>query len=143
MSLQSTLASLDTFTRQYIETALWSSTDDCDEPLDANFGVEDFAPEALAKIKEDCADFQQSFGHFVDADLSRAGHDFWLTRNHHGAGFWDGNWQEAYSRPDDDTDDFHPTTGSYPTVGAYLTAMSHPYGECTICVGDDGKLYLA
>lgn len=23
-----------------------------------------------------------------------AGHDLWLTRNGHGAGFWDGDWRD-------------------------------------------------
>ena len=26
-----------------------------------------------------------------------AGHDFWMTRNHHGVGFWDGDWPEPYA----------------------------------------------
>ena len=28
----------------------------------------------------------------TDDELARAGTDFWLTRNGHGAGFWDGDW---------------------------------------------------
>lgn len=27
-------------------------------------------------------------------EMGRAGHDFWLTRNGHGAGFGDGDWPE-------------------------------------------------
>ncbi len=26
--------------------------------------------------------------------MEQAGHDFWLNRNGHGAGFWDGDWPE-------------------------------------------------
>lgn len=28
------------------------------------------------------------------SNLQQAGHDFWLTRNQHGAGFWDGDWPD-------------------------------------------------
>lgn len=29
-----------------------------------------------------------------DSNAIAAGHDFWLTRVGHGAGFWDGDWPE-------------------------------------------------
>ncbi len=136
---------LDTFTQAYLECALWSSTDNADEsggaPLDRNYDIADLAPATLESMKADCADFQASFGAFIDSDLARAGHDFWLTRNRHGAGFWDGDWSAPYARPEDDSEGFHPGNG-YADVGAYLTAMAHPYGEQNLYVGDDGKLYL-
>lgn len=86
---------IDAFVQAYIEAALWSSMDWADEaggePLDANYGSEDLDPETLARIREDCADFyaanEQDLAEW--GDDSQAGHDFWLTRNHHGAGFWD------------------------------------------------------
>jgi hypothetical protein len=28
-------------------------------------------------------------------DLSQCGHDFWLTRNRHGTGFWDRGYEES------------------------------------------------
>jgi hypothetical protein len=116
---------LDEFTRAYIETALWSSHDESDEsggePMDANYSVDDLAPEALATMIADCADFQASFGEFIADDLSRAGHDFWLTRSGHGAGFWDGDW------PDD--------------AGQRLTDAAHGFGECSLYIGDDGLIY--
>lgn len=113
----------DTFTKAYIECALWSSTDESTPqggfPLDDNYGPEDIAPETLAEMVADCRDFQESFGDRIAGREARAGHDFWLTRNRHGAGFWDGDW------PD----------------GEFLTEMSHPYGEVNLYVGDDGKLH--
>ncbi len=124
---------LDNFTAAYIECALWSSMDENDEALDANYSIEDFAPAALASIIEDCADFQSSFAdllaqayelysHSPDwTHEAQAGHDFWLTRNRHGAGFWDRGLGE---------------------VGRRLTEMSHPYGEVNLYVGDDGRIYL-
>ena len=130
---------LDEFTRAYIECALWSSMDESDEntggePLDANYGIDDIAPECLAEMQADCQDFQQSFGELFEGREGRAGHDFWLTRNHHGAGFWDGDWRDAVPSGAEWCD-------RYKDVGEYLTAASHPYGEVNLYVGDDGKIY--
>jgi hypothetical protein len=91
---------LDKFTRSYMETALWSSTDNSDdtggEPLDKNYSVADISNATRKEMIEDCKSFQRSeredlakvyaTGHY---DEGQAGHDFWLTRNGHGAGFWD------------------------------------------------------
>jgi hypothetical protein len=146
---------LDSFTESYIEAALWSSTDEADDsggrPMDDNYSIEDIDP-AMA---DDCRDFQESFGDLIDSGCTRqhpadssnrqlAGFHFWLTRNRHGAGFWDGDWTEPYRRPESDEDEkFHPATGDnrYSTVGDYLTAMSRPYGEFNLYVGDDGRIY--
>jgi hypothetical protein len=116
---------MDPFTIAYIEAALWSSTDESDEqggePLDANYGLDDIAPEALASILNDCEAFQQDHAEDIGGELERAGHDFWLTRNGHGAGFWDGDW-------DDD-------------IGQRLTDASDVYGSVDLYVGDDGLIY--
>jgi hypothetical protein len=89
---------MDEFTAAYIECALWSSNDETDEqggaPLDANYCADDIDPATLATMVEDCRRFQEQNAELIRADLVRAGHDFWLTRNHHGAGFWDGDWPE-------------------------------------------------
>jgi hypothetical protein len=129
---------LDSFTRQYTATALWSSNDDSGgEPLDRNYDISDIAPDALAKMVADCAAFQEQCDAWInDADdtgecrrgpdcntaWERAGHDFWLTRNHHGASFWDGDWPEPYA--------------------TQLTDAAHAFGECDLYVSDDGSLYL-
>lgn len=91
---------MDQFTSAYITCALWSSTDnsrdDGGDPLDANYDGSDLAPQALEAIRRECAEFQEC--HAEDLALAyekpgyteaSAGHDFWLTRNGHGAGFWD------------------------------------------------------
>lgn len=129
------MARLDAFTRAYIEAALWSTNDESDEqggePLDANYGPDDIAPETMELIIEDCADFQTRFGHLIEDDdpsglhgeydrWEKAGHDFWLTREGHGAGFWDGDW---------------------PKHGDELTAASKSYGSFDLYVGDDGMIY--
>ena len=116
---------MDDFLRAYIECALWSSCDDDGEPLDKNYGREDIAAEALVSMAEDCKQFAADNA----ADLEHAGqdaqngHDFWLTRNGHGAGFWD--------------------RGYRPEIGRRLTDAAHAYGESDIYIGDDGKLYVS
>lgn len=154
-----TVDSIDEFTRAYIECALWSETDNADEsggePLDANYSIEDIAPEALARMVADCDKFQRerkelldaayvtarctcgfsikptysAHGHAASCDVYRAGeydesgagHDFWLTRCGHGAGFWDRGLGE---------------------VGDKLTNAAQVFGECHLYVGDDGRIHV-
>lgn len=83
------------FFEAYVECALWSSTDEMGDSLDV-YSADDIAPETLAAMRAECDDFQESnakllaqayrTGHYSP---EQAGHDFWLTRNGHGAGFWD------------------------------------------------------
>ena len=80
----------------------------------------DLAPDTLERMKADCGAFQEQYWESICGNLSRAGHDFWLTRCWHGCGFWDGDWLEAGNR---------------------LTAASHEFGEVTLYVGDDGLIY--
>ena len=43
----------------------------------------------------DCLAFYSRIDCYLPTDdvkIAAAGHDFWLTRNGHGAGFWDGDW---------------------------------------------------
>lgn len=130
------IAQLDEFTLAYIECALWASTDESTpqggEPLDANYTIDDIAPEAMDKMIADCQRFQADNAadiaagpNYPDYTVSeRAGHDFWLTRNHHGAGFWDGDWPEE---PEE--------------VGKRLTKAAQCYGEVYLYIGDDGLIY--
>jgi hypothetical protein len=95
------LRNLDDFTRGYIRAALWSTNDESDEsggvPLDENYGPEDLTVEALDKMIQDCDKFQQENSELLAqaGEPARNGHDFWLTRNGHGAGFWDRGYPEA------------------------------------------------
>ena len=122
----------------YIQTALWSSTistddpddEDYDKPFDSKYSESDIAPESMAKAEKDCAAFMAKAEklraelnpdfEFDDADV---GHNFWLNRNGHGAGFWDGDYPEA--------------------LGDALSDLSKEFGECDLYVGDDGKLYFS
>lgn len=117
----------DSFVDAYIACALWSSTDESDEsggnPLDDNYSEEDIAPSAREAMRADCDAFYAANAADLSriADDSQAGHDFWLTRNGHGAGFWDrGNG----------------------ALGERLSKASKVFGEVNLYVGDDGKIYV-
>jgi|ERR1700722_455567 len=89
------------FVSGYVECALWSSSDpDTEAPLDAEYDVLDFTSDACERAAYECAEFWQAneidltwyFQSIAVGDWtaeSMAGHDFWLTRNGHGTGFWD------------------------------------------------------
>lgn len=108
---------VDEFTWAYIEAALWSSNDESDEqggyPIDQNYGPENLDDAALQQMIADCAKFQEANAADIatwgqadgwkettaNAD-AQAGHDFWLTRNGHGVGFWESEWGEPGQRLD-------------------------------------------
>lgn len=107
----------------YIETALWSSTDENGEPLDSSkYADVEFSSDAISSMKQDIEDFIRQTETLVEP-TSQVMHDFWLTRNHHGAGFWDGDYPKE--------------------LGEQLTTISHTFGECFIYVGDDKKFYIS
>lgn len=126
---------LDEFTSAYIQAALWSTNDGADESggdyLDQNYGPDHLSPETLDRFKADCAKFQALYGHLLTRanrrrrdDISPealGGHDFWLTREGHGSGFWDGDWEK--------------------NVGETLTAAAKSFGELELEVGDDGRIH--
>lgn len=119
-----TANNLDTFTRAYVVCALWSSTDLDGKPLDRDFNLEDISDETIQKMIADCAKFQADHADDISGYPEQAGHDFWLTRNRHGAGFWDPGrpWEDG--------------------AGDRLTQAAHAFGEVYLYVGDDQKLYI-
>lgn len=133
------LSQLDSLTRAYLVTALWSSTDTRggeDIPLDREHGLSDLAPAAVEMAMRDCARFSSAMESTLAAAIEscevvcgpdfdewgRAGHDLWLTRNGHGAGFWDGDWPEPYA--------------------SQLSAYARAQGSVDAYVGDDGMIHF-
>jgi hypothetical protein len=121
---------MDDFTRAYIEAALFSSTDGQDDEcfLDDFYGVDDLDADTLQTIITDCRKFQdENAADLAEAGAdwpniaAHAGHDFWFTRNGHGAGFWDGDWPED--------------------MGERLTQAAESFGTYNLYVGDDGRIY--
>lgn len=94
--------------------------DETEIPADAKL-----ADETEAYLRADCLSFWRRFECYVEAadeTAGNAGHDFWLTRNGHGAGFWDGDWPKPYAK--------------------ILTDGAVAYGEFEVYLGDDGLIYV-
>lgn len=83
--------SLESFIDGYIECLLWSETDDDGTPLDTYYNIDSFTKKAMKEIKQDCKAFYTMHSATWASAMNdeQAGHDFCLTRNRHGAGFWD------------------------------------------------------
>jgi hypothetical protein len=119
------------FVLSYLGTALWSSSDTNaeegdDESLESKgYTVEDISEDGFDSARTDCLAFYESHGHLFEGKEEQAGHDFWLTRNGHGAGFWDR--PEVYGQK----------------AANELTKASKPYGESYLYVGDDGEIYIS
>jgi len=110
---------IDNFVKKYLETALWSTTDDYGKPLDKNYYIGDCCKELIQQAVIDCNKFREigNSKYNITDDMA---HDFWLTRNYHGAGFWDGDYEKE--------------------MGDYLTELSHSFGEIFLYT-NDGKIY--
>ncbi len=118
---------MKTITKHYLICALWASTNDAGEPMDKDFEVEDFNKLAIESAEKEINDFLQ----LLEAENilweesmneEQFGHDFWLTRNRHGVGFWDRGLGE---------------------LGKKLTEWAHSYGSSDVYEGENGELYLS
>ena len=111
---------VDAFTRAYLECAEWADADEDQIPE----GYEGFSAESIAEAFAECIDFQRDNAKALaatGASDEQHGHDFWLTRNGHGAGFWD---------------------RGYPgKLGKHLTDKAHVYGERYV-TAYNGKLFI-
>ena len=70
-----------TFFIAYLEAIYFTETGGCGGVLDSDFYRESMI---------DCLAFYSHNECYLSHDnIEQAGHDFWLTRNGHGTGFWD------------------------------------------------------
>lgn len=116
---------------QLLETLLWSETDQDGNELDSG----DYEPsdELLTKLRDGFDQFMeraswipgfQGEEHFIGTATpsGQLEHDYILTRNCHGCGFWEKmDWEPAY--------------------GAALTDICREMGEIEVYVGDSGLIY--
>lgn len=121
------------FFQSYLSTALWSSTiseGEENEPgeregdaFDAHFATSDFSGEALEMLRAHAFSFWSRMWFYLDheqgrkgekPDAAHAGHDFWLTQNDHGAGFWGGDYP-TYG------DTFTKLAKCYPVINLFVT----------------------
>lgn len=115
----------DKILRAYMVCALWSSTGDNDEPLDDNHTPDDLDPQTVNAMREDVSQFVAKAKPYIVAaglDAEQVGHDFWLTRNGHGAGFWDRGLGE---------------------LGDKLSTLARSFGEVWLYIGDDQHIHQA
>jgi hypothetical protein len=61
-------------------------------------------------------------------DVEKIAHDFWLTRNGHGAGFWDGDYKLS---------EFDLI---YENLGDRLTELAKNFGECNLYVSSQNTI---
>ena len=121
------------FIRGYITAALWSSCDTHPETGEnTQLDTCEWGTGERTKRAQECEDFityasdlllqyaeRASAGtEFTTWEL--AGHDFWLTRNGHGAGFWDRGLDQ---------------------LGDDLTKATKTFGQIDLYLGDDGLVY--
>lgn len=148
---------LDYFTRGYVTAMFWTNEEpgtsrdpeddhtrkwdpETGSSLPGDISFAELAPATLARIVADCKAFQETNAKLLERaydlsadgkayDSERAGHDFLLTRDGHGAGFWSREFET-----DDGTRDN--------TIGDELTAACKAqFSPFEIYLGDDGKIY--
>lgn len=114
------------FIDNYMVAALTSSADVVDgKDVDLDkYNVSDIDPDTREKMRKDCEAFMDANADDLASLTSeQAGVDFWLTRNGHGAGFWDRGLED---------------------VGDRLTAACGwrtEFPEVNLYIGDDGKIH--
>lgn len=115
---------MKTTLRSYLETALWSSTE---IESDKHFDTLGYTPEDASIILQHQSqidlDAFEALAEKHGIDLSSFPnwpHDFWLTRNGHGAGFWDGDYPED--------------------IGKKLTELSHLFPEVNLLSSENGEV---
>ncbi len=81
---------MEFFIGGYITCAMWSSTDDNGDTLETNHSPDKIDDTTMLDIVIDCWTFVKNNQHLIEDNMtwSQAGHDFWLTRNGHGTGYW-------------------------------------------------------
>ncbi len=122
---------VDAFTWAYIAAAFWTADDEVKKKHSGEFAIsvqdaERLDAESLQQMIDDCNKFRQiekesdsnALRYWTD---KQAGHDFWLTRNRHGVGFWDRGYSEA---------------------GEVLTSIARSFGEVELILGGDELIYL-
>jgi hypothetical protein len=102
------------------------------DPLDRHFDISDFTAESLRKAQGECTRF---FGQLEEMDLltharsfaddDTIAHDFWLTRNGHGAGFWDGDYADKVV-----------------DIGDALSKVATGFGELWPLVDENGCIHI-
>ena len=111
---------VSTVVAAYLEAVVFTESDILPEA--------EFSPVAIFRAWETCSDFLAQTADLHDEYVSRGrtwdsfGHDVWLTRNRHGAGFWD---------------------RGLGALGSKLSGVAKHLGSVDVYVGDDGMVYFS
>lgn len=94
---------LNKFTLGYVLAALWTSDPSPGQGdyMETGLPLVDSIPSYwMEQAIADCERFQAENAELLEQaeDDSRNGHDFWLTRNGHGTGFWDRDYSDEVGR---------------------------------------------
>lgn len=94
----------------YLVAALWTAE------LDSRT-IDEVSLPSRDKASKDVDSFVEKAGSLLNGmDEEQIGHDFWLTRNHHGVGFWDRGLGE---------------------IGVKLTKICHEFIEANVFDGEE------
>ena len=138
-----TSSQINTIAEHYLIALLWTmpGDDECENPGD-DIDLSDLPAETIEQAKQDVAEFvnacgalfdqamkcyEDGYGRHPDAGSAEAafGHDFALTRNRHGCGFWD-----------------RASEGLPRVLGEALTKVCEAFPQVDLYIGDDGKAYF-
>src|SRR6185369_6492098 len=91
---------LTPFVRGYLECVEWLLPEEIDHDK-----IRGFSRAAIRQAKLDCKDFAKAnaadlaeYETISGRDMAHAGHDFYLSRNGHGAGFFDRGHEAVFRR---------------------------------------------
>ena len=122
----------------FLATLLWTSSDDDNEQLDSIYSIADIdnpnvidsiIDRFIAAVESDSILISlDNITQVTGNDTDRIAHDLCLTINHHGAGFWDG--------------DYSPDRIISGDMGDRLTAICHQFNEIGLYVNDRDRLSI-
>lgn len=130
------------FYNGYAHAALWLCGDYDESFLDLGYNRSDIHEDSRAVMLNECKlfwnanwqkmsavvesevriDWGPGYRVYLEYSAERAGHDFWLMRNHHGAAYWD--YGELSHK-----------------LRAELTELAHLEGTRSLYMGDDGLIH--
>jgi hypothetical protein len=127
---------VETAHTQALETLLWSEIisipeeeqnepkwgDQDGRPFDDLYDVTDLAGETETFLSQVSDFVTANWDDVKGMDPTDVGHNFVLSRNHHGTGFWDRGLGD---------------------LGDRLHKACEPYGDVNLMLGDDSKVYLS
>lgn len=110
-------ADVNVFVDAYLSAIAWTEKENL--PKDSQF-----SQELIDKAWQDCHKFLiLADGLIKLSDLANAGIDFWITRNHHGSGYW--AYPKTYG--EDEARRLTEIAQTFPTVDLYTDEPNNIY----------------